>query len=355
MGRSESQILGRSFFEFFSDPSAVDLAARLTESFTHVVETRSSHPLWTDLYPRAHSQDTLAGREFCKLLNIPVLNARGAVAWLIHMVQMRLPAADFQSHGSEPEGRAEPMPPVGRRFPSPSLELLHHSRYDMVGLATSTIAHELNRSLTAATNYMRASRRLMGAEASQPDRVGELLDKALFEMKSVGEGVRVLRGMAGKRDAIRELEDVNSLIGDAISACVEHSRDRGITIDAKLETQMPLVPMDRVHVGQVLLNLVRNALDAAKESPEKRVGISTDVLDGFVQVTVDDSGPGIPEAVKAKLFQPFAGTKEHGIGLGLAICKAIVEAHGGDIWFESPERGGARFGFRLPTEGKRNL
>lgn len=347
-GQSASEIDGRSFFELFSSAPSSELVPRLRESLTEVAETKSRHAVWTDHYPRMQGKGK--NLEFWKLQHAPVLGNDGEVAWLTHLVQ---------KSGSVPDPEVLPdrtqedtyLARITAKLMTP--ELLHHSRYDMVGLAASTIAHELNQPVTAATNFMRASRRFMELQPPQPGRAGDLLDKALREMQSVSEAIRSLRGVVDKHNVVRELEDLSGLVDEVVAACVERSHDRGITIEAKLESEMPLVLMDRIHIGQVLLNLLRNALDAVGDAPSKRVRIVTEAVKEFVQVTVADSGPGVRADAEHHLFQPFVTTKEQGLGLGLAICKAIIDGHDGEIWGENGSQGGAVFGFRIPANGRR--
>lgn len=346
-GQSAAQIHGRSFFELFSGTTSSELVPRLRDSLAHVTETKSRHALWTNHYPLAQGSGKVL--ESWKLLHSPVLDDDGEIAWLTHLVQKSRTVPDFELP-SDCAQENKYLTRIAAKLMAP--ELLHYSRYDMMGLAASTIAHELNQPVTAATNYMRASRRFMEVQPPQPGRVAELLDKALLEMQSVSEAIRPLRGVVDKRDVVRELEDLTSLIDEVVSACVERSRADGITIEVKLENLIPLVLIDRVHIGQVLLNLLRNAIDAVKDEPSRRLSIVAEVVDEFVQVTVADTGSGVRADVKDHLFQPFFTTKEKGLGLGLAICKAIIDGHDGKIWGENRGQGGAVFGFRIPTNGK---
>jgi two-component system sensor kinase FixL len=127
-------------------------------------------------------------------------------------------------------------------------------------------------------------------------------------------------------------------------------RDAGIQVKVQLDPDVKEAVIDRIEIQQVLVNLMRNAVEAMQESPKRELGVSTNRdNDDFVSVSVSDTGPGLASEVARRLFQPFVSTKAQGMGMGLNICRTIIEAHGGRLWADSNPGGGAVFRFRLPT------
>jgi two-component system sensor kinase FixL len=148
----------------------------------------------------------------------------------------------------------------------------------------------------------------------------------------------------------RRVESLQRLINEANALALVGSREHGIDVQVSLDPAADLVFVDRIQIQQVLVNLIRNAIDAMVDSAIRSLAIRTARLnDGFVRVTVEDTGTGIDETIAPQLFQPFVTSKESGMGIGLSICRTIVESHGGRIWFEPGEQGGTEFHFTLPT------
>ena len=228
-------------------------------------------------------------------------------------------------------------------------ELIHLSRWNTMGMMASTLAHEQNQSLTAAVNYVRAARRLMDAEGPELPRIGDFLDKAVGETKLAGGIIRSLRDFIDKRETPRAAEDLNHVIEEAISLSGATSFDSTTHPELRLAPSLPPILMDKIQIEQVLLNLMRNAMDAMRDQQERKLMIETAPgEEGFVVVTVADNGPGIAPEIRSQLFQPFITTKEKGMGIGLTICQSIVEGHGGRIWAEQNKPAGTIFHFQLP-------
>ncbi|HWB95278.1 MAG TPA: PAS domain S-box protein, partial [Bryobacteraceae bacterium] len=225
-------------------------------------------------------------------------------------------------------------------------ELIHLSRWNTMGMMASTIAHELNQPLTASVNYVRAARRILSGPEPDILRAGSFLDKAVEENKLAGGIIRSLREFIDKRETSRAAENLNKVVEEAISLSLAGGPGSKTLVAVRLEPLLPPVMVDKIQIEQVLLNLIRNAMDAMEGKGE--ITITTAAETGFVRVSVADDGPGIaPEVMKA-LFQPFITTKEKGMGIGLTICQSIIEAHGGKVWAENGPQGGAIFHFRLP-------
>ncbi len=228
-------------------------------------------------------------------------------------------------------------------------ELIHLSRWNTMGMMASTLAHELNQPLTAAVNYVRAARRLLDGTAPDIGRVGEFLDRAVGETKLAGGIIRSLRDFIDKRETARAVQDINKVVEEALSLGVAGAPESGIEV--QLAPSLPPVFIDKIQIEQVLLNLIRNGLDAMGDQANRKLVVQT-AADGrgFVCVSVTDNGPGIAPEIVGQLFQPFVTTKEKGMGVGLPICQSIVEGHGGRIWAEEVKPSGTAFRFQLPVE-----
>jgi two-component system sensor kinase FixL len=230
-------------------------------------------------------------------------------------------------------------------------ELIHVSRLSAMGTMASTLAHELNQPLTAIANYLEAGRDMMDdGDAEMLPTVREAIDLAATEALRAGAIVRRLRTFVARGDIEKRVEGLSQLVEDASRLALIGARERGVRAFYSLDPTARTVLADRVQIQQVIVNLVRNAIEAMSDSVARDVTIATDALsDDMVRVAVTDTGPGISPAVAAHLFEAFATTKESGMGLGLSICRTIVEAHGGRIWAEAGASGGTIMQFTLPS------
>lgn len=233
-------------------------------------------------------------------------------------------------------------------------ELAHVGRVSEVGTLASALAHELNQPLTAIANYCEGARDLL---AEAPDEatlevVREALDDAARQSVRAGQIVRRLRDFITYGQTERKVENLPRLIAEANALGLVGSREHGIEVGVEIDPTAESVLVDRIQVQQVLLNLIRNAIDAMTNSRVKQLGIAARP-DGedLIRVSVADTGNGISQEVAAHLFQPFVTSKEHGMGIGLSICRTIIEAHGGRIWFEPQAVGGTTFHFTIPDAG----
>jgi two-component system, LuxR family, sensor kinase FixL len=219
-----------------------------------------------------------------------------------------------------------------------------------MGEMASALAHELNQPLSAIANYLRGSERLLarGDPADLP-RLREALGEAGNEALRAGEVIRRLRDFIGRGEIERRIESISKLIEESSALALLGVREMEVRVTMQFDPNADAVLADRVQIQQVLINLLRNAIDAMREAKrrELRVGVARRP-DGFTVVSVSDTGSGIDEAVRARLFEPFMTTKQDGMGVGLSICKTIVEAHGGEIWAENNGGEGATFVFSLP-------
>jgi len=229
-------------------------------------------------------------------------------------------------------------------------ELVHVSRLTAMGEMASALAHELNQPLSAIANYLRGSRRLLdkGDPADLP-RLSEALDKAADQALRAGEVIHRLRDFIGRGETERRIESISKLIEEASALALVGVKELGVRVTMQFEPSADLVVADRVQIQQVVINLLRNAIDAMRETRRGELKVRVAPRDGgFTVVSVSDTGSGISEEVRGRLFQPFMTTKKEGMGVGLSICRTIVEAHGGAIWAENNAGEGATFAFTLP-------
>jgi two-component system, LuxR family, sensor kinase FixL len=236
-------------------------------------------------------------------------------------------------------------------------ELVQISRLTAMGEMASTLAHELNQPLAAITNYLRGSRRLLES-ASEADRarVREAVDKAADQALRAGQIIRRLRDFVARGESERRVESLNKIIEEASALALVGAKERGIRVRFQFDPRIDFVLADRVQVQQVLLNLIRNAIEAMEASAVRDLTIATVTHGaGEVLVKVADTGPGISADVADQLFQPFITTKPHGMGVGLSISRTIIEAHGGRIWVDHNPGGGAVFCFTLQTAAAEEL
>jgi two-component system sensor kinase FixL len=228
-------------------------------------------------------------------------------------------------------------------------ELVHISRLTAMGQMASALAHELNQPLSAIAGYMKGSRRLL--EAGGEDRselLRDALDKAGDQALRAGQIIRRLREFVGRGDSDRRVESVKKLIEEASALALVGTKDQRVRVRFQFDPAIDLVLVDKIQIQQVVLNLIRNAVEAMAACDLCELTISTAADDDdMVAVEVADTGPGIAPEFMSQLFQPFVTEKPHGMGVGLSICRTIVEAHGGRITVEENPGGGTIFRFTL--------
>jgi two-component system, LuxR family, sensor kinase FixL len=236
-----------------------------------------------------------------------------------------------------------------RRLERLHQELLHVGRLSEMSQMGSTLAHELNQPLTAITNYLRAARRMAEASGlSGIDRLAEAMDKAVAQAQRAGDIIKHLRQFVEKRETERDYHDVNAVVEEASQLALVGASSSGVTVRIELSPVPMAALIDKIQIQQVVVNLVRNAIEAMAQSREKILTVVTRREGDYLAVTVSDTGPGPSRDVVERLFKPFVTTKEKGMGIGLSICRQIIEAHAGRIGIENPDTGGARFTFTLP-------
>jgi two-component system, LuxR family, sensor kinase FixL len=228
-------------------------------------------------------------------------------------------------------------------------ELVHAARVSAMGTMASTLAHELNQPITAVVNYVRGAANLMrGNETPDLPVIQHALDEATNEAMRAGGIVRRLREFVARGDSEKSVEDLDALVEEAAQLALIGARERGVEAFFEIDPASAVVLVDKIQTQQVLINLMRNAVDAMSGSPIRRLSISSrPETNGYVRVTVTDTGPGIAPEIAENLFRAFNSSKDGGMGLGLSICRTIVEANGGKIWMEACPGGGTAFHFTL--------
>ena len=226
-------------------------------------------------------------------------------------------------------------------------ELIHVSRLTELGQMVSALAHEVNQPLTAVGSYVRGGLRLL--RSGDTAKAEDALQKASDQVTRASQVIQRLRQFVKKDDGVRGTEDVRQTIEEAVALGLLGAEGRKVRLEMDFAPDTPLVFIDKVRVQQVLLNLIRNAVEAMQSSERRDLVIRAIGADGMVEICVADSGPGLPPDVRARLFQPFVTTKASGMGVGLSICRSIVEAQGGRMWLADSPEGGAAFHFTLPA------
>jgi two-component system sensor kinase FixL len=226
-------------------------------------------------------------------------------------------------------------------------EVVHISRLSAMGEMASALAHELNQPLSAIANYLAGARRLLDKAEGGDHRALDAVDKAVSQALRAGDIIRRLRDFLARGEGERSLESMAKLVHEACGLALVGAKESGVNVRYSLDPHLDRVVVDRIQIQQVIVNLVRNALDAMQDQASGVLFVSTHIDGDMAVVSVSDTGPGLDPAAAERLFQPFVTTKAHGMGVGLSISRTIVEAHGGRIWTEPNPDGGAIFRFSV--------
>jgi two-component system sensor kinase FixL len=236
-------------------------------------------------------------------------------------------------------------------------ELVHISRLTAMGEMASALAHEINQPLSAIANYMKGSRRLLeGSTDVQSATLRDVMGKAADQALRAGQIIRRLRDFVARGESERRVESVTKLVEEASALALVGAKDQGIRVKFSFDPTVDLVLTDKVQIQQVLLNLMRNAIEAMEGCTKRELTVSTaPASDDMVSISVTDTGTGIAPEVMSQLFQPFFTTKRTGMGVGLSISRTIVESHGGQIICEPNPEGGAVFRLTLRSVTKEEI
>jgi len=234
-------------------------------------------------------------------------------------------------------------------------ELVHISRLTAMGEMASALAHELNQPLSAMANYLKGSARLLAAEPVPRERLLDAIQKAGDQALRAGDIIRRLRDFVARGEAERRVESLPKLIEEASALALVGAKEHGIRVLFRFAPAIDLVLADKIQIQQVVLNLIRNAIEAMEDSPRKVLELRIEAMEDQALVVVSDTGSGISPEIADQLFQPFITTKRTGMGVGLSISRTIIEGHGGRIWVEDNPGGGTRFCFTLTAVGQQEL
>ena len=234
-------------------------------------------------------------------------------------------------------------------------ELMQVARASAVGEMGSALAHELTQPLSAVVGFVEASAALIHqGDGEIPAEAREYMDQAVAQALRAGAVVRLLREFTSRGDTEHSVEDINAVVEEICELTTLGTATDGIDLELRLAADLPPVLIDHVQIQQVVLNLVRNSIDAMSDFETRTITIATVPKGDMVEVIVRDTGPGLPLEVRERVFEPFVSTKPDGIGIGLSICRTIVEAHGGKIAVDIESGCGAGFRFSVPVFNESN-
>ncbi|PVE20724.1 histidine kinase [Microvirga sp. KLBC 81] len=242
-----------------------------------------------------------------------------------------------------------------RRLRETQMELAHANRVTTMGQLAASIAHEVNQPIAAAVISAQAGLRWLAREPPDMAEVRQSLSRIVESAERAGEVIGRIKALVKKAPALKGRLDVNEAVQDVVSLTRSEALKHGVSLQTDLAPDLPSVAGDRVQLQQVVLNLIMNAIEAMSglNAQPREVLVRTEmVASGGVVVAVRDSGPGLETEGLERVFAPFYTTKSSGMGMGLAICRSIIEAHGGRLWAEANEPRGAVFQFTLPSEGQ---
>jgi PAS domain S-box-containing protein len=236
-----------------------------------------------------------------------------------------------------------------RRLQEVQLELFRAARLSTAGETAAVLAHELNQPLAAVTNSIHAVRRLLAADdPKKKGTVRAVLEEASEQALRGGQIIQRLRDLVTRGETEKQIETLPALIEEASSLALVGAAALGTNVSFRFDPRASTIIADRIQIQQVLINLIRNAAEAMGSMKRRELVVTTKFVDAeTVEVAVADRGPGLPKVMADELFQPFVSTKRDGMGLGLLICRSIVEAHGGRLWSEANPGGGTIFRFSL--------
>jgi len=246
-----------------------------------------------------------------------------------------------------------------RELHSLQSELAHVSRISSMGSLATSLTHELNQPLTAVANYANSARDLLKNPCEENIALAqEAMDECAHQALQAGQIVHRMRDFVSRGESERKSASLQRLIQEASALSLMDGDGEGVDFETSLDPDLDNVLVDPIQIQQVVLNLLRNALEAMIGTPHKQLRATSRAFgedatsrrfgENFVQITISDSGPGIEPRIADRLFHPFNSSKSTGMGVGLSICHSIIAAHGGKIWVEPSELGGTSFHFTVP-------
>ena len=235
-----------------------------------------------------------------------------------------------------------------RRMQELQSELIHVSRLTAMGEMASSLAHELNQPLSAITSYLRGAATLLKSEQVDRERIREALDRSANQALRAGDIIKRLREFVAKGETQHTLENPATLLEEAAALALVGAREQGVRVSLRCDRELPDIVVDKIQIQQVALNLIRNAVEAMETTTRREVTIDAKRDGEFALFSIADTGTGISPDIAQHLFQPFITSKANGMGVGLSICRNIIEAHGGRISARQNEDSGTVFEFTLP-------
>jgi two-component system, LuxR family, sensor kinase FixL len=229
-------------------------------------------------------------------------------------------------------------------------ELAHMQRLTELGQVVTTLVHEVNQPITAIRNYLNACLRLVATGNLKGLRTA--LERIEDQARRTSEIVQRIRDFVKKRDVQMQVENLSHVIDEAVALMHSSLKGDGPTLTVQVDPAVPRAEIDKVQVQQVLFNLIRNGIEAMGDQPRRELMVATKgARAGMVEISVADTGPGIPDDIRSRLFQPFVTTKPTGMGVGLSVCQGIVQLHGGRLWADDNIGGGTIFRFTVRGAG----
>ncbi|MEI6147000.1 MAG: ATP-binding protein [Methylococcales bacterium] len=324
LGYSEIELLGTAFNELLITPLFTDLSVELLS------ENSQSSSFRVD---GLHSNGSILPLSL-SLVNF-TLNQTSHFAIVIRDNSLRLQQEQYEKNHLD--------------------EIAHMTRLSLIGSMGSGIAHQVNQPLTSISNYTQACLHLIKAEQPNLNKLSEVLTKTYDQAQKAGRIIHRMKDLASQRSTLRSMNSIDALIESAVNFCADECYQHNITMTLDLTPDSPVIALDSVQIEQVILNLIRNAIDALKEqknAKDRRISIQTQLKEDL-EVRVKDNGPGLTKVQKEKILTPFFTSKPSGMGMGLSICRSILEAHGGMIRFDSKLEVGTTFYFNLPLNGEK--
>jgi two-component system sensor kinase FixL len=286
---------------------------------------------------------------------------------MLHSIELRLRHRDGSWHVLEVIGKRPTSPPdlagvvvnardvterkrIEAEARQRQEQLSYLARLSTMGEMAAGLAHELNQPLAAITNYAKGCARRIAGGAGQPAEIVAALDKIAAQAMRAGDIIRRLRSLLRKGEVRRELVDVNELVREVAHFLNAEVRGHAVRLELDLAPELPQICVDTIQVEQVLVNLVRNGLEALSgvEGQEREMLLQTSGTADTLEVAVSDNGAGLSAEIAEKMFDPLFSTKSGSLGMGLSISRSIVDAHGGRLWATANPAGGTTFRFTLP-------
>ncbi|RAI35706.1 hypothetical protein CH340_05280 [Rhodoplanes serenus] len=263
--------------------------------------------------------------------------------------QTRVPEIDRALHAFD--AAAAELTAHERAVATLQSELWHVSRLSEMGQMAAALAHELNQPLTALAVYVGGCKRLMKADPfddARREQMRNLLKAISDQALRAGEIIKQLRSFVQKGEGERRVESAGKVMREAARLAMTAAKHKDVTFRCNVDDTASIL-VNKVQIQQVVFNLIRNAIEAMETSPRREIDVTVVVGDGQVETSIADTGCGLAPEIAARLFMPFASTKTHGMGIGLSVCRDIIEAHRGRIWADSIPEGGTVFRFTLPV------